>query len=136
MAKLSNLKRLNKEDFDQDDQAIAEQLATILNPLLDQLSSAFNKNINNENLSRENITFDVTVNSSGIPKIDTKFKTNLTSRLLGMKCIKLENLNNIQSYPTGCPFLTWTTDGNIITVKHITGLLPDVKYRVTMELIS
>lgn len=60
---LSNLKRITKEDFPSADQDLVDKLAYVLNPFLDQIQQAFNKQITTtDNLSRELTT--ITVNMS------------------------------------------------------------------------
>lgn len=135
MAKIDNLKRIIKEDFPEEYQELIDKLAFSLNPFLEQLSNAFNKNINNDNLSRETVSITVE-NSSGNLKSPVQFKFNLKSRILGLNIIKAENLTNSNTYPTNAPFISWTINENIITVKKVTGIQDNNKYRLTLEIIS
>lgn len=136
MARLTNLKRLLKEDFPEDDQEFVDKLAAALNPFLEQINQAFNKNINFDNLSRELITIDVENGTGGKLKTITQFKFSLTNRILGLNIIKVENLTNSSIYPTAAPWISWSPNGNIITVSQATGIQDNNKYRLTIELIS
>lgn len=128
--RLNNVKRLAKEDFAPEDQALVEKLSFALNPLLDQLNNAFNKNIDFDNLNQELLTVDVEVNASGIPKILTEIKSNLKTKINGLCVIRAINLTNDGTYPSGCPFITFDTNGSIITIKHVTGIPANKKYRL------
>jgi len=136
MARINNLKRIVKEDFDQEYHGLIDKLAYSLNPFLEQISNAFNKNITLENLSREVLTVTVENDGSDVLKTTTQFKTNLTSRIQGLTIIKAENLTNPSVYPTASPWISWTINSNIITIKKVTGIQPNAKYRLTMEIIS
>lgn len=136
MAKLGNLKRFLKEDFPEDDQEFVDKMGSILNPFLEQIAQAFNKNINFENLSRELITVDIENGTGGKLKTTTQFKFTLTNRILGLNIIKAENITNSSIYPTQAPWISWSINGNIITINQATGIQDNNKYRFTIELIS
>jgi hypothetical protein len=135
MARLSNLKRIIKEDFPDEYQELIDKLAYSLNPFLEQISEAFNKNINNDNLAREFVTITVE-NSTGNLKIPVQVKTSLRSRVVGLNVIRVENLTNSSIYPTNNPFVAWTINNNILTVQKVTGIQDNNKYRLTLEIIS
>lgn len=135
MALLNNLKRIVTEDFEEKDQDLVAKIGYIINPAIEQISSAFNKNITFDNLSRETIQITVE-NSSGNLKIPIQFKTNLNGRIQGLQCIRADNLINTNVYPTSAPFISWSINANIITIKKITGIQDDNKYRLTVEVIS
>lgn len=134
MAKLDSPKRIIKEDFEEDYQEMIDKLAFIQNTFNEQVYQAFNKSINNDNLSREFVTITVE-NGGGNLKMPTQFKIGL-SKIIGMNTIRAENLTNLAVYPTSIPFLTWTLNGNIITVKNVSGIQDNNKYRLTLEVIS
>lgn len=133
--KLSNLKRLVKEDFPQSDQDLIDRLAYIINPLLDQIEKAFNKNITTtDNLSREITT--ITINAvGGKPAPISQFKTGL-SKVIGVNVISAVNTTNTGTYPTTAPFISWSNNANIITINNITGIQDNNKYTLTLEVIS
>lgn len=135
MAKLNNLKRIIKEDFPEEYQELIDKLAYSLNPFLEQISDAFNKNITNENLSREVVTVTVE-NSGGNLKVPAQFKTSLKRRIIGLHVIKAENLTNPAVYPTNTPFISWTFNNNILNVLNVTGIQDNNKYRLTLEILS
>lgn len=135
MAKLANLKRILKEDFNKEDQDTIDKLAFVLNPFLEQISNAFNKNINIDNLSREISIINVQ-NALGVLNTSVQLKTNLNSKIVGITVIRADNLTDPTLYPTQTPFVSWTLNGKIITVLNVTGIQDDNKYQLTLEVIS
>lgn len=136
MAKLSNFKLLKKDDFDQDQHDFIDKVAYVINPFLEQISNAFNKNITIDNLSREISSIDVENATGGTLKIPVDLKTRLTGRIVGIHVIKSDNLTNTAVYPTNTVGVSWTLNGTIINIKNVTGIQDNNKYRLTLELIS
>ncbi len=130
--KLNDLKKIDVGDFPEENQEFVGKLAFILNPLLEQLTNAFTKNIDFDNLNQEVITFDVTINADGTPKGKLEIKTSTRTRPQGLTVIRADNLTLDGTVPTATPFITFTTEGKNIIVQKITGIPADKKYRLTM----
>lgn len=135
MSKISNIKRLIKEDFAQKDQDLIDKLAYVLNPFLDQVTKAFNKGINIDNLSRE-FVYATVVNTAGILAPSVQIKTKLASKMIGINVIKADNTTNPGTYPTNAIGLSWTVEKDIITLNKVTGIQDGQKYNLVLELIS
>lgn len=73
---------------------------------------------------------EVTLDSNGIPKSTTAFTASSSDRIIGCQVVKAENITNSSTYPSGCPFISYTQIDDKITIKHITGLQADNKYRI------
>ncbi len=134
--KINNLKRLIKEDFPEEYQELVDKLGFALNPMLEQVSNAFNKNINFDNLSREVLTVTLENATGGSLKAVTQIKTSLSGRIIGLNIIRAENLTNSVVYPTNAPFVSWSINGNIMTIQKVTGIQDNNKYRLTLEIIT
>lgn len=132
MATVNNKKTLRVEDFGEDQKELVERLAFTINPFMDEVISAFNGRIDLSNLTFEFKTFSLVV-ESGVPKTPTKFSVD--GRVLGIIVIKVNNLTNNNNL-TAAPFLTYSESGNLVTVKHITGLADSTNYRVTALVIK
>ena len=130
--KLTNIKRIRTEDFDKDDYALINKLAFALNPLLEQITSAFNKGIDFDNLNQEVVSITVEVNASGVPKTLLQLNSHLKGKTQGLTCINASNLENDGTFPTGTPFITFTQSGSLITIQHITGIPADKRYNLTV----
>lgn len=107
-----------------------EKLALPINSFIEQVRNLFNKNIDFQNINQEIIEFTVRVDSDGIPNITTQFRSNLTSKVIGMNCINATNLTDLGTPVTGAPFVTFTQSSNIITVNNIKGLEADKSYQL------
>lgn len=133
MAKIQSFKRIIKENFDSDYQDLIDAIGGSINVFAEDVINAFNKNITvDDNLKMEYKDVDVTVNASGLPNITTQYKTVLLGRIKGVSVERAENLTNSTTYPTSAPFITFTQNDQVITIKHITGLVANNKYRLTV----
>jgi hypothetical protein len=131
MAKLNFLKRLVKEDFQKDDQALIEKIATILNPALEAITSAFNKDLTfQDNINCQIKDFEVVLKASGEPKATTTFKSELSGSCKGLICIKATNTESTTQFPTSQPFITFAENNGQIEIAHVSGLQTGVKYKL------
>ena len=136
MAKSTEFKRLRSEDFGADDQEMIGKLAIIINPMLEQINFALAGNITfSENISSQIKDIDVTVDSSGTPKITTQFKSTLNTPFKGIWCIRAENQTNTSTYPSSQPFVSALDQGGLVTINHISGLQADNKYKLKLLVI-
>lgn len=135
MAKVSPVRRINKEDFPRAAQPIIDGLSTLLNASLEEITNAINGNLSVSDNLNEYITYvDVEVNASGIPLVDTSVRIVLKSRCKGLVVIRAEDISGTTAYVTTAPFVTFT-EGNlgILSVKHVTGLPVNKKFRLTIR---
>lgn len=134
--RLSNIKRIVKEDFDTDDQAVAERIGYIVNGVFDQLSIAFNKNIDFDNLNQEILSFDIIVDSNGIPKNKTSIKTQLNN-VRGLICIRATPRNS-NVYVNSAPFISYLINSSerTLSIQHITGIPADKPFNLVVIAIG
>ena len=138
MGRIPDIKRLRKEDFDKEDQAIIEKIAYSLNTFMDQVIFLFNKNIDFQNLNQIIIDYTISTDSSGNlinpPNIVTN---NLNSKPQGIICISATNLINSTVYPISQPFISFTLINNTtIDVLNITGLQNSSQYSLKLLIIG
>lgn len=148
MASISDIKRIVKEDFPTQYQDLIDKLAYVLNPFLDDVSSAFNGDISVDNLTRQyaSCTIQTTksstsylvnnISTGGTISPPTKIRSNLTNQLQGINVLNVVNLTNPASYPLGAVQLCWTINSGIITITNVTGLPDGQKFTLTLELVS
>lgn len=136
MARVNNLKRITVEEFAEEDQEMAGKLAGALNPFLEQVSNAFNKNIDFDNLNQEIVQFEVTVGSTGIPTSPTEVRVNLKTRPRGLQVIRADNLSGTASFPTATPFITYDFSGSNIRILHVAGLPAGRKYNLSVLVLG
>lgn len=132
MAKITGFKRLVKEDFPSDEQPLIEKLATVFNLFQEQVFYAFNNGITlSENLNAQTSTIRVTVDATGVPMTNSQLKYTLKTRPRGSTVINVQNVTD-NSLLAGSPFVSFTLNGETLTLTQITGLLPNKQYDVTV----
>lgn len=135
MAKVNNIKRIIAEDFDSDYQNLIRQLSFTLNPLLEQLTNAFNKNIDFDNLNQEIIPIQTEVDSSGVPKSTLEVKTTLKTKIKGIMVISAINLTD-GALLVGAPFINYDLITGGFKIKQVTGIVPNKSYSLSILLIG
>lgn len=119
------------EDFASKDQPLVGKIAFVLNPGLEILTQALNKNITfQDNVYCQVKDVTVTVDANGIPTSTTQIKSTLNNNSQGLMCVLAINSTNPSVYPTGYPFISFTETNKLITIQHITGLQPNNSYQL------
>lgn len=131
MAKVTNIRRIKAEDFEQDDQALISKLATVLNPLMDELQIVFNKGIDFQNLNQQLASFVTEVDNNGKPKVTLQLRYDLVTPLKGILCISVDG-----DEPTGTPFVSYNIVAGVINITKIAGISPNKKIRLSLILIG
>lgn len=134
--KLDSVKRIVKEEFPKEDQETIDRLSYILNNFMDNVIKTVNGNLSIENFTQEIKVIDMIVDDTGKPKINSKIRTTLSNKVIGIHCIKAENLTNTSTYPVATPFVSFSINSQLIDLKNIAGLQADQKYRLTLLFIS
>ena len=129
--KITGSKRILMEDFKKEDQALVSNLAYVLNPFLEQVVQAFSKNITvSENLNMEYKTVMIEVDANGLTLNTASFQTTINN-ISGLVVINISSDDG--SYPLGAPFCSYTKDGKVVKIQHVTGLDVNIKY--TMKVL-
>lgn len=134
MAKVSTFKRLSKENFSEENRELIETLGFSINDFASEIINALNKNITiDDNLKMEYKDITVIVDGSGFPTKTTQYTIGLDSRIRGVLVVRAQNLDNIANFVNNAPFISYSqNNNNIITVNHITGLIANEEYRLTL----
>lgn len=137
MAKITEFKRLIREDFPEKYHDLIDKLAFALNPTLEQTKNALSNGLDFiNNLNSQVKELDITVNSAGIPKSPTSFKSTVSGSCKGIWCIRADNLTSSITYPSSCPFISFSQSNDQVIIDHISGLQADNKYRLRLVVIS
>lgn len=134
--KLQIPKKIRAEDFAEDQRETIQKLGFTFNSFADEVYQALNKRLDYDNLSRELVTVTIQIDTTGKLINPPQIKTSLLSKIRGIQTINAINLRNSTIYPTGYPFVSWTINGQIITVLNVTGLQNNSEYQLTLEVIS
>lgn len=137
MARVPDIKRIRKEDFDSEDQAVVEKIAYSVNTFMDQVIVALSKNLNFDNIDQQLVDYTISLGSAGELINPPNIRIDLRSRPSGVLCISALNVNNPNTFPTGQPFVSYGVVNNrTISVRNISGLQPDSTYRLTLLIIG
>jgi len=132
MARIPDLKRIAKEDFPGKYRDLIERLAFPINSHIEQVRSALNRNIDFENLAQELKVIDFTTSDSGQPITPVSFRSDLANRIQGILPVRVVITSNNTSFASELPTVTWSQEGNIVTILSIGGLQPETGYSLTL----
>ena len=132
MAKIPDLKRVTVEDFKSEDRALVSKLAFIINSFHEQVRSALTGNIDFDNLSQEVKTLSFTTGSDGQPINTVSFKSNMANRVQGILPVRTVITSNNTSYASEMPVISWTQNGQIVSIVNIGGLSAETGYSITI----
>lgn len=131
--RIPSFKRLYKEDFEKDDQALVDNLSVPLNIGIETLYTLANRNINfRDNIACTVSTIQVTVDASGFPLKTTTYPLTLPTSVDGTQIISAISLTNIRVYTTSTPFITGSKNQNNFIIQHISGLPANVPFNLTI----
>ncbi len=135
--KLPGLKRIVVEDFKSDEQQMISKIAFVVNPIIDAILQALNKNLSvTDNFNQSMVSFTVKVDATGTPTLPLNLKYDLRSSCKGIQVINVLNLSNINSIPSYLPFISFEqVSANLLKIKKITGLTANQEYSITIILI-
>lgn len=135
MGRFSNIKRIIREDFPEEDQETVDKIGYVVNDALEQLTSLFNKNITvNDNLNERIQDITVKVDSTGAPLTITEFSYSLIGNCKGISVINAINKTDVTITPTSQPFMTFTQNvKSLIRIVKVTGLQPNNEYQLTIR---
>lgn len=131
MTKLATYKRLTTSDFEEDQQALIEQLAFPINDGFNELYFSMNGRVDlRNNLFCTVKDVEITVKDNGTPVNSTSFSLDKDGKILGCQVLYAANQDNTATYPTAQPFISFTQNGKTVTVNHISGLQSGQRYVV------
>lgn len=139
--KIPSYKRINIEDFSDEEQQLVQKLASTLNISIDTLYSGLNNRLNfKDNFDSTQKTFNIQVDTNGNPISPTGFKLNTINntipRAVGSLVINALNTTNSDVYPTGGIFISFTQNQDVITINNITGLPSGYVFQITVIIFN
>lgn len=133
--KVNNFKRIIKEDVKEEYRELVEKLAFSINPFAEEVVKALSNNLNiQDNFNQKIRDITVEVDSNGIPKVKTQFKTNLISKCIGTHVIKLDNLTNPLVFQISYPFINFSESNGLLTIDHVSGLPANNNFKLKLVL--
>lgn len=127
--------KLRVEDFPSDIQDSIGKIGKIYNQFTDSVFRTLNGNIDFDNLTRQLVTVDITVNSQGKLVNPPQIKITNLNKINGLNCINAINLINPSIYPTTSPFVSFSVNGQILNILNVSGIQVNSQYRLTLEVL-
>ena len=130
MPRLNNVRRINPQDFSEENQSDIQRLGYILNSFMQEVVDMANGNVDFENLNQNFISFSIEVDSNGKPIGTDKINVNKINPQ-GIQVVRLINTTNAALSPDVPPFIFFTPNGtNLVTIDKIVGLSANNKYQL------
>jgi len=136
MSLLSNIKRIIEEDYDKDDRPLIRRLSSTINTFMEEVIDTVNGNLDHSNMKRHIVTTKIEVDASGNILSGGKIRLDNTNKIYGLTCLRAINLNNLDQYVTGYPFISWLQKGQVIEIKHVTDIPANSKFTLTIEIVE
>lgn len=134
MAFIDTPKRIVADEFEEQERNLVQKLAPPLNFFMEQVTNTINGRLDFDNINRQPIVITVNVGADGRPIRQTQFSA--AQGLRGVSVLRAVNTTNSVNFPTGAPFVSFSSNGQgIYTIQHVTGLRPGQNYNLTLELI-
>ncbi len=136
MSQLDTPRRLKVDNITEENRRDFRALADIYNYFIEQVTNVVNGDLDTTNLNREIVTVDVTVDVNGNVTADGNFGAE--QGYIGCNVTRVDDLTNPNRFPLGAPFASFTAlnnGQNLYRVRHVTGLRPNTRYRLVLELL-
>ena len=129
---ISNTRRIVVEDFKSEDRETVGKIAEIVNAHMEEVVNLTQGNIGIDNLTRNYVTGDFTVDTAGKPIGVSQIRIGLNS-FVGKTIINVQSLSGGDAV-VSAPYLDCTYQGNgLVKINKIIGLVPGKKLRITFE---
>lgn len=122
MGRIPDLRQIVKEDFDKADQSLVDKLGYPINNFMQQVITVLKRGIDFNNLNQQIVTFTASVDTTGTPTVPIQFQSTLLTKIIGLQCINAVNTSSIIRYPQAGLFVSYSINGNLITITNIAGL--------------
>ena len=133
--KISNVRRIIVEDYQEEDRETVGKLATVINSFMDEVTTLSRNKVDYDNLARTLIILDIVTDADGNPKNLAQINTKLTT-FSGKQIIDVQSLQGGANV-VSAPYLDCTWQGNgLVRVNKIYGLPANKKIRLSIEFIA
>lgn len=129
-------RQIRAEDFAEDEQQLVSKLSRNLTPFMDSVFRVLDGGVDYENLNRQFLDIDIIIDASGLVSSAPQIKSKLRGRVRGINVLNAINLVDPSIYPTSAPFISFTTNADIVTILNVTSLQVNSQYRLSIELIA
>lgn len=89
---------------------------------MQQVITVLQHGVDFNNLNQQIVTFTVSVDTNGKPTTPVQFQNTLLTKVIGIVCINALNTSSVIRFPQAAPFISYTTNANLVTINNIAGL--------------
>ena len=133
MPRISNYRRISTEDYQGENSQLIEQLALNLNPFMQEITDVINGQLDFDNFKQVLLTINMKVDSVGKPIGTDQVRVQGINTPVGFQVIGASNTQNINNFPSGQPFISFTPQGDsIVKINNISNLTPNNTYQLTI----
>ena len=130
--KINNVTQIMGDSLGSENEQVAGQLGSIINPFMQQVVELSDGRIDFENRVENLIQIEMTVDASGVPVLNNKISTG-KSNIRGTSVIRAFSSANVSIGATSQPFVNFKPlGGGLIEVTSITGLPANTKMRLNI----
>lgn len=134
MPKIQAPIRIRLEDFNAEERNLAEKIGNAYNTFNEDVYNVLNGNVDFDNLSQAVTLVDAEMAVGGSLAVPTSIRSE-SRKVNGIVCISAQNLTNGTVYPVATPFVSFSQEGQIVRLQHISGLQDNSVYRLTLLLL-
>lgn len=135
MPKLSDIRRIIPEEFKEEDQDVASNIAGSYNEFADEIYSIVNGALDFDNLARRKVDIDLNIGANGSITGNATVNTSLFS-VSGIIVMNAVCTTNSAIKLTAAPFASFSYKGSgQFTINYVLGI-PSGKWRLTLEVIQ
>lgn len=135
--KVDIIKTIDKKNYPEEYQELIDKLSAVLNNNFINISNAFNNNLTFKDNTRGDLKdIQLKIDAQGFPTTGNQFQIKPNLQISGMKVIRALCLDNMNVYPLGHPFISYSQNNNLVTINNVTGLQPNTLYELRIEIIG
>ena len=128
---MKSYSRIITNDFDAEDQPLVESLGGTINESFNSLYSALSNRLTfEENFLCTVREVEVTLGANGVPLNRTSFVLSNDLPVKGTIVLSTTNRTSPTVFPTSAPFVSFTQNGNLLFIDHVTGLQANNRYTI------
>jgi hypothetical protein len=135
MARIQAPRRVRIEDFGPEERKVIERLSETINTFNEDVYNTLSNGVDFDNLNQQLVDVIVQIDAGGEIANEPRFTTTVRGRIRGVIVVRAENIENPNVFPTAAPFISYASNGNLVTILNVTGLPNSSSYRLTLLIL-
>jgi hypothetical protein len=137
MARVPRRFTIDDTDVKAENQDVLQKLAGPINTFVEEVVDGFEGRLDVDNFNQGVVQLNVRVDVDGFPISSNILRSPLIDgkRPNGIICLRAQNTNNPNIFPTTQPFISFSLSEDLIRIRHVSGLQAGEPYRLTILVI-